>query len=260
MVSENSVLRRLGVAALARTMPGVALVVMIAGCSGADDASDVPHSVADSWPAKWCQAEPGIGKEELEAIMGAPTGASATYMSWSAHQFQFNAFLDPDGTVRQLDTNTHSLSDSEKSGLQCETIRTQESVAAKGVAKPARNYPSACSLVSAAEMSAILSASVLAEANGESKCIYTPTSDIGPRVELSVNWGDGEAAMAGLGMATQQEPGLTSPYDGIGDQAVAVGPGLMIRTDDDLVTILFSRVDDAPEAAKRIFDTAKAKM
>jgi hypothetical protein len=66
--------------------------------------------------------------------------------------------------------------------------------------------------------------------------------------------------MAGIGMATQQEPGLTSPYDGIGDQAVAVGPALMIRTGEDLVTILFSGVEDAPVAARKIFDTAKAKM
>jgi hypothetical protein len=56
------------------------------------------------------------------------------------------------------------------------------------------------------------------------------------------------------------EPGLTSPYDGIGDQAAAVGTGLMIRTGDDLVTIMFSGVADAPAKAKRIFDTAKARM
>jgi hypothetical protein len=259
MVCKNSALRLL-VVALARTMPGVALLVIVAGCSGAGDTSDVPQSVADAWPAKWCQAEPGIMKEQLVAIMGAPTGTSATTMSWSAHQFQFNAFLDPDGTVKQLDTNTYSLSESEKSALQCDNVRTKESVASRAAAEPARNLPSACSLVSAAEMSAILSASVRAEANGESKCIYTPTAEVGPHVEFSVDWGDGEGAMAGIGMATQQEPGLTSPYDGIGDQAVSVGPALMIRTGEDLVTILFSGVEDAPVAARKIFDTAKAKM
>jgi hypothetical protein len=66
--------------------------------------------------------------------------------------------------------------------------------------------------------------------------------------------------MKGMGIAEEHEPGITSPYDGIGDQAAAVGPALMIRTGEDLVTIVFSGVTDAPAAAKRIFDTAKAKM
>ncbi len=39
-----------------------------------------------------------------------------------------------------------------------------------------------------------------------------------------------------------------------------VGTALMIRTGDDLVTIVFSGVADAPAKAKRIFDTAKARM
>jgi hypothetical protein len=66
--------------------------------------------------------------------------------------------------------------------------------------------------------------------------------------------------MAGVGMAGRHEPGLASPYAGIGDQAAAVGPALFIRTGDDLVTIVFSGVDDTTGAAKKIFDTAKAKM
>jgi hypothetical protein len=192
--------------------------------------------------------------------MGQPTGTSATSMSWSAHQYQFNAFLDRDGTVKQLDINTHSLSYSEKSALQCKEVRTQRSVAARAVVKPVRSTPSACSLVSEAEMSAILSAAVVASANGETKCIYKPVSEISPYVEFSVDWGDGAAAMAGVGMAGEHEPGLTSPYDGIGDQAAAVGPALMIRTGEDLVTIVFSGVSDAPTAARKIFDAAKPRM
>jgi hypothetical protein len=239
---------------------GVVFIALIAGCSGGDGTSDVSQNVADAWPAKWCEAEPGITKEQLATIMGQPTGTSATSMSWSAHQYQFNAFLDPDGTVRQLDINPHSLNDAEKSALKCGNVRTRKSVAAHTVAAPARSTSSACSLVSEAEMSAILSTPVIAAANGESKCIYKPASEISPYVEFSVDWGDGEAAMAGIGMAGQHEPGLTSPYDGIGDQAAAVGPALMIRTGQDLVTIVFSGVSDAPTAARKIFDTAKPRM
>jgi hypothetical protein len=55
--------------------------------------------------------------------------------------------------------------------------------------------------------------------------------------------------MTAMGMMGKHEPGLTNPYDGIGDQAATVGPALMIRTGEDLVTIV-----------KRIFETAKARM
>lgn len=92
------------------------------------------------------------------------------------------------------------------------------------------------------------------------ECNYTPASGISPTVKLTVDWGDGQIAMASAGVMGRQEPGLTSPYDGIGDQAVAVGPALMIRTGDDLVSIVFSGVSGAPAKARRIFDTAKARM
>jgi hypothetical protein len=66
--------------------------------------------------------------------------------------------------------------------------------------------------------------------------------------------------MTAAGMMNQHEAGIASPYEGIGDQAVAVGPTLMIRTGEDLVQLVFSGVTDAPAAAKKIFDTAKPRM
>jgi hypothetical protein len=119
-------------------------------------------------------------------------------------------------------------------------------------------------MVTQAEMSAIVGGAVIARnndhSNGKTECIYTAAEGISPYVELSVDWGSGEGAMMGLGMLNRKEPGITSPYDGIGDQAVAVGPALMIRTGEDLMTITFSGVEDAPAKAKRIFDTARARM
>jgi hypothetical protein len=111
-------------------------------------------------------------------------------------------------------------------------------------------------------MSAILGAPVVAEARqgGSTECNYKPASGISPAVKLSVDWGDGRIAMASAGMMGRREPGLTSPYDGIGDQATAVGPALMIRTGEDLMTIVFTGVTDAPAKARRIFETAKARM
>lgn len=122
----------------------------------------------------------------------------------------------------------------------------------------------ACDMVTAKEMSAILGAAVSAEpndrSNGKTECVYKPVEGISPYVEFSVEWGSGEGGMMGAGMASNAEPGLTSPYDGLGDQAVAIGPMLMIRTGEDLVSIVFSGVEDVPGKAKRIFDTAKARM
>ena len=54
------------------------VVGLSVGCSGAGGSSSVPRAVADSWPAKWCQAAPGNTKEQLIGIMGAPTGVART--------------------------------------------------------------------------------------------------------------------------------------------------------------------------------------
>jgi hypothetical protein len=122
----------------------------------------------------------------------------------------------------------------------------------------------ACAMVTAAEMSEILGAAVAVQANdrsnGKTECIYSPVEGFSPYVELAVEWGSGEAAMQGMGMAGSLEPGLANPYEGIGDQAIAVGPMLAIRTGDDLVTIVLSGVDDAPATARRIFEATKAEM
>jgi len=122
----------------------------------------------------------------------------------------------------------------------------------------------ACELVTAVEMSAILGSTVTAGANdrsyGKTQCIYMPTVGISPYVELAVEWGEGRAAMQAAGAMEQHEPGIASAYEGVGDQAVAVGTTLMVRRGEDLITIVLSGIDDAPAAAKKIFDSADSKM
>ena len=122
----------------------------------------------------------------------------------------------------------------------------------------------ACDLVTPKEMSAILGSDVDAEPNegssGKTECIYKPAEAVSPYVEFSVEWGEGETAMTAMGTMGQIEPGSTSPYDGIGDQAATVGTALWVRSGEDLVRITFSGVDDAPAKARKIFDTAKARM
>jgi hypothetical protein len=213
--------------------------------------------------ASWCRAKPGDTAERLTSLMGSPKYSLPTQMTWLAPPLAFYAFLDADGTVKQLDINAGSLSDAQKASLPCDTTRTRRSM--MNAAKP-RQHPSlsACQLVSAAEMTAILGSPVIAKANDQAspstRCAYRPASEIAPSVELTINWGDGAAAMRGAGLAEKHEKGVGTSYDGLGDQAVAAGPLLMIRTGEDLMTILFSGVSDTPAKAKKIFDTAKARM
>lgn len=141
---------------------------------------------------------------------------------------------------------------------------TDSQTAAAVTPPPSKQQVTACAMVTDAEMSKILGTAVAAEPHegtaDQTECIYKPASGISPYVDFTLVRGDGEAAMTAAGMMGQHEPGITSPYDGIGDQAVAVGPALMIRTGEDLVKLVFSGVSDAPTVAKRIFDTAKPRM
>jgi hypothetical protein len=141
---------------------------------------------------------------------------------------------------------------------------TQAAATVANAPAPQRKPPVACAMVTPAEMSTILGSSVVAEphegSSNQTQCIYKGTSPHSPYVEFTVNWGDGEGAMEAQGMLGQHQAGLTKAYPGVGDQAYAVGPELMIRNGDDLVTLLVLGVNDARATIKRIFDTAKPRM
>jgi hypothetical protein len=129
---------------------------------------------------------------------------------------------------------------------------------------PPKPRLTACDLVTGTEMSSILGGKVLPRnndhSNGKTECVYTAAEGVSPYAELSVEWGSGEDAMIAAGMMNKREPGIADPYQGIGDQAVAVGPTLMIRSGEDLITLVFSGVDDVPARARKIYDTAKARL
>lgn len=234
----------------------VMITVLIAGCSGGNGSS-ASQGAAAAWPTKWCQAQPGITKEQLVGIMGPPTTSFPDAMSWAdRHHYQFNAFLNEDGTVRQLDINQASLTDAEKAALQCEDVRTKRSMAVQAKSPPSDNRP-ACEIVTQAQMSAIIGSPLVAESSGRSKCIYKTAGARSPYVEFSFDPGDGAAAMAGGGFAENHQPGLTNPYEGLGDQAFSAGPALFIKTGDDLVTLVFNGVEDAPTVAKKVLEIAK---
>ena len=147
-----------------------------------------------------------------------------------------------------------------------ETPTSAPSPATDAVASaPSREDAKACDLVTSTEMSAIIGTAVVGvepdhHSSGKTECVYKPVQAASPYVEFAVEWGEGETAMSAMGTMGQIEPGITNPYEGIGDQAATVGTSLWIRSGEDLVTITFSGVDDAPAKAKQIFDTAKARM
>lgn len=161
--------------------------------------------------------------------------------------------------------------------LPADTASPAAAVPAASTDKPNQEVPAAlasasresakkaCDMVTSAEMSAILGSTVVGaepdqKSAGETECIYKPDDASSPYVEFSVEWGEGEGAMNSMGVMAREAPGVGDPYAGIGDQAVAAGTSLMIRNGADLVTITFSGVTDSPAKAKKIFDTAKARM
>ncbi|TWT12766.1 hypothetical protein [Reyranella sp. CPCC 100927] len=125
--------------------------------------------------------------------------------------------------------------------------------------------PTACSLVPAADMSAILGRPVAASADdrgGQTKCTYeTAGGEIGGAyAEVQLNWGDGVAGMAGVGLAKPQLEKVMGELAGLGDQATSVGPMILIRRGSDLITLVISGVPDSVGAAKRIYGLLNERL
>ena len=65
-----------------------------------------------------------MSKAALIALMGTPTSTSiADQSSWDGYEWQFNAFYDTSGNVKQLAINDIQLSVAEKASLTCDTTR-----------------------------------------------------------------------------------------------------------------------------------------
>jgi hypothetical protein len=129
----------------------------------------------------------------------------------------------------------------------------------------AQAAPMACDLISEAEMTEILGSPVIAQSGdghsvAQTSCGWSPESGYSPYAELTIEWGSGEAAMFATGILSGIEPGLTSPFEGLGDQASAVGPTVMIRRGEDLVTIILSVKDDPVPIVRSIYATVDARL
>jgi hypothetical protein len=125
--------------------------------------------------------------------------------------------------------------------------------------------PTACGLIPAEEMSAILGSSVTAAADdrgGQTKCTYEVAGGElgGAYAEVQLNWGDGASGMGGAGAMESQLGEVMGQLPGMGDQATTVGPMILIRRKDDLITLVISGVPDSTISAKRIYGLLDARL
>lgn len=135
---------------------------------------------------------------------------------------------------------------------------TADAVAAAVAAAQKRDDP--CAYVSEAEMRAILHARVVPHVSGGNKCVYALPSGPGPYSQIEVARGDGRIAMKAAGAMARAEPGIDNPLAGVGDQAVMVGPTIMVRKGEDLVNIVMSGVDAPIKKAAVIFKTVERRL
>ena len=143
---------------------------------------------------------------------------------------------------------------------------------------------SACDLVTASEMSAILGGEVTASAGSNERpptateCMYSPVAGAGqevglesvagpenPYAELEVDWGAGDPQVTetAVDLANSAAPaGVVNPLQGLGDRAYKVtADQVFISTQGDLMMIRFPRMSvDVAAKARRIYETAKPRM
>ena len=97
------------------------------------------------------------------------------------------------------------------------------------------------------------------EPKSNTECDYTPQNGGGlPLAQLAIDLGSAEAAMTATGMLGQMEPGMTSPYEGMGDQAAEIGPAVWVRRGDDLIMITVMGVEDRDAAIRRVYELVDA--
>lgn len=120
----------------------------------------------------------------------------------------------------------------------------------------------ACGLVTAAEMSAILGTVVTGtakDADGATACSYAPTVGSGSSAQIMISWGDGESTLQMVRAMKDHDAAADLPYQGIGDDAVYEKPAVVVRQGKDLIGVAVFGAADLPAAVKKIIDTAKSK-
>lgn len=134
---------------------------------------------------------------------------------------------------------------------------------AEPAASPAKLKPKGCDLITADEMSQLLGATVVPtpdEGGGRTGCNWAPAGGGMPSAELKVEWGMAEAAMQAASMLSKHEPGINEPYDDLGDEAWVTGPMVMIKKDEDLITLMVYGGQDTEAAIHKMYETASSRL
>lgn len=149
------------------------------------------------------------------------------------------------------------------------------SVSSSTPARPDRTVPArptACSLVTRDEMSAILGGDLGTpeghEGLASTTCRYLPTSDASPiSAQVTIEWRAGEAAMRAARVAQRAaervtDASVSAPLDGLGDEALfMVDSILMIRQGATVITIDLTLQPDArakgSAIARKLLDRIK---
>lgn len=123
----------------------------------------------------------------------------------------------------------------------------------------------ACELMTLDEMKLLLGRDdiVATAEDGEAttRCVWSLPDGSMPTAELKIEIGSGQVAMQAFGMLGKMEKGINSPYEGLGDQAFASGPVVMIRRGEDLWSIMvFGGAMDGDAAVRKIYDTAVSRL
>jgi hypothetical protein len=127
----------------------------------------------------------------------------------------------------------------------------------------AKPKPKGCELITADEMSQLLGAAVVPtadEGGGRTGCNWAPAAGGMPFAELKVEWGMAEAAMQAAGMLSKHEPGINDPYDDLGDEAWISGPVVMIKRNEDLISLMVYGAADAETAIHKMYETATSRL
>jgi hypothetical protein len=120
-----------------------------------------------------------------------------------------------------------------------------------------------CDLITAEEMSQLLGAAVVPtadEGGGRTGCNWAPAAGGMPFAELKVEWGMAEAAMQAAGMLSKHEPGINDPYDDLGDEAWITGPMVMVKRNEDLITLMVYGPGDTEAAIHKMYETATSRL
>ncbi len=127
----------------------------------------------------------------------------------------------------------------------------------------AQANPTACTLLTAAEMGEVIGSTLTSEADdrgAQTKCSYSPQDGFTPYAELQINWNDGKPGMAGAAAMRGQLKDVTSELAGLGDEATSVGPMILIRRGADLITLVLSGVSDSSTKAKLIYAIVDGRL